>query len=89
MKISENRLNTVIRESIEDFLRSQSVDSFTPYTEKEAAINKAAIGRAGNRSYDKAPKANTKPRNVSYHSYDDWKANYKPKGISWAEYNKM
>ena len=60
-----------------------------PYSKEQAAINKAAIGRVGNRSYDNAKKADTRAKNVNYHSYDDWKANYKPKGISWKEYNEM
>ena len=89
MRISEKRLNQVIKESINKVLREGVVDTFTPYSKEQAAINKAAIGNVGNPSYDAANKANTKAKNTNYHSYNDWVVNYKPKGISWAEYNSM
>jgi len=77
MRISEKRLNRIIKESMEDFFKRQSVDSFTPYSEKEAAINKAAIGNVGNPSYDNAPKANTAPREYGgYPTVGEWQEKY-------------
>ena len=86
MRISEKRLNRIIKESMEDFFRSQSsVDSFTPYSKKEAAINKAAIGHVGNPSYDNAPKANTEPREYGgYPTVGEWKEKYP--NMSYGEY---
>ena len=89
MKFSEKHLNKIIKESIDKYLKETVVDKFTPYDERQAAINKAAIGRVGNPSYDNAEKADTAARNANYHSIDDWRANYKPKGISWQQYQKM
>ena len=89
MKFSEKRLNRVIKESIRDYLNEKVVDTFTPYSEEQAAINKAAIGHVGNPSYDNASKADTAARSANYHSYSNWVANYKPKGISWQQYQKM
>ena len=93
MKISEKRLNQVIKESINKVLAEAEWTEVhgsvgEPYDARQAAINKAAIGRVGNKSYDDAKKADTSAKHVKYHSYEDWKANHKPKGVSWKEYNE-
>lgn len=82
-------IDKIITESINKVIEAKVVDTFTPYTPEQAKINKMGIGRMGNPSYDAVKKANTRAKNVNYHSYNDWKANYKPKGISWEEYDKM
>ena len=79
-------INRIITEAINDILNEKAVDKFTPYTPDEAEQNKRGIGRMGNPSYDKAKKANTSARPVTYKSYNDWKENYKPYGVSWSEY---
>ena len=82
-------IDRIITESINKVIEAKVVDTFTPYTPEQAKINKMGIGRMGNPSYDASKKADTRAKNVNYHSYDDWKANYKPKGVSWKEYNEM
>ena len=82
-------IDKIITESINDFIKENVVDKFTPYSKEQAAINKMGVGRMGNPSYNKANKADTAAKSAKYHSYNDWAANHKPKGISWADYQKM
>lgn len=89
MKFSEKRLNKIIKESIDNFLKEGVVDTFTDYTPKQAEINKAAIGRVGNPSYDNAKKADTAAKPTHYKSLQDWRENYKPKGVTWTQYMNM
>jgi hypothetical protein len=62
--MTEERLNQIIRESIEDVLefgdskplyalKGGNVDKFTPYSKEERERNFSGIGRMGNPSYDK------------------------------------
>ena len=64
MRISENRLNRIIKETIDnaiefgDFEPSRgfgggNVDSFTPYSKEERERNFKGVGGMGNPSYDK------------------------------------
>ena len=71
-------IDKIITEAIENFLNEGLVDRFTPYTPEQAKINKAAIGRVGNPSYDNAKKADTSVRhNHIVRGYNDWSANYR------------
>lgn len=64
MKISENRIKRIIRETIDniiefgDFEPSRrfgggNVDSFTPYSKEDRERNFKGVGNMGNSSYDK------------------------------------
>ena len=52
MRISEQRISQIIRETINEQMFG-NVDHFTPYSKEEAEQNKKAIGHVGNPSYDK------------------------------------
>ena len=51
MKLSENRIRQIIRETIEEATFG-NVDQFTPYTPEEREQNFKGLGRMGNPSYD-------------------------------------
>ena len=51
MKLSEDRIRQIIRETIEEATFG-NVDQFTPYTPEEREQNFKGIGRMGNPSYD-------------------------------------
>ena len=63
MRISEKRINEIIKESIDNVLdfgdskpirtfNGGNVDNFTPYSKEEREQNFKGIGRMGNPSYD-------------------------------------
>ena len=86
-----DKLDRIITEAIDNFLKEEAEWAEVhgsvgqPYSPEQARINKAAIGRVGNRSYDDAPKANTAVRgNFSYPSVQEWKAKYP--NMSYGEY---
>jgi hypothetical protein len=51
MKLSENRIRQIIRETIEEATFG-NVDQFTPYTPEEREQNFKGLGRMGNPSYE-------------------------------------
>ena len=51
MKLSENRIRQIIRETIEEATFG-NVDQFTPYTPEEREQNFKGLSRMGNPSYD-------------------------------------
>ena len=63
MKISENRIKQIIKETIDDVIEfgdskpirgfnGGNVDSFTPYSDEERKRNFSGIGRMGNPTYE-------------------------------------
>ena len=63
MKLSENRIKQIIKETIDDVIEfgdskpirsfnGGNVDSFTPYSDEERKRNFSGIGRMGNPTYE-------------------------------------
>lgn len=79
-----NRIDRIIRESIEDFLNgiNQRNGGLTPW-DAETKMDRMHPSNAS-RSRGSVP-----TMDVRYHSYNDWVRNYKPQGISYQKYMEM
>ena len=84
--MTNKRISEIIREEVDalDFfqgLNSRS-NSLTPW-DVDTKMDRMQPSNA------MRSKGTMAPRDVHYHSYQDWVRNYKPQGISYQQYREM